>query len=99
ELRRNLRAHGRRRLGAQDACATGVYAPALATAGTPAHLIMTAMRDPIDSSLPEWVGEALREPVTSHASSRTRIMDAVRGLPAPRRMAAPMRPSRWLRRG
>lgn len=57
------------------------------------------MRDPIDSSLPEWVGEALREPVTSHASSRTRIMDAVRGLPAPRRMAAPMRPSRWLRRG
>lgn len=60
---------------------------------------MTAMRDPIDSALPEWVGEALREPVTSQASSRARIMDAVRGLPAPRRMSAPMRPSRWMRRG
>ena len=60
---------------------------------------MTAMRDPIDSSLPEWVGETLREPVTSRASSRARIMDAVRGLPVPRRMSAPMRPSHWLRRG
>ena len=60
---------------------------------------MTAMRDPIDSSLPEWVGETLREPVISQASSRARIMDAVRGLPVPRRMSAPMRPSRWLRRG
>lgn len=60
---------------------------------------MTAMRDRNESSLPEWVGDALREPVTSHASSRARIMDAVRGLPTPRRMSAPMRPSRWLRRG
>jgi len=60
---------------------------------------MTAMRDRNDSSLPEWVGDALREPVTSHASSRTRIMDAVRSLPTPRRMSAPMRPSRWMRRG
>lgn len=57
------------------------------------------MRDSTESSLPEWVGDALREPVTSHASSRARIMDAVRGLPAPRRMSAPMRPSRWFRRG
>ncbi len=60
---------------------------------------MTAMRDPIEPSLPDWVGDALREPVASRAGARTRIMEAVRGLPAPRRMTAPMRPSRWLRRG
>lgn len=60
---------------------------------------MTVMRDPGDSSLPGWVGDALREPVASHAAARSRIMDAVRRLPAPRPLAAPMRPSRWLRRG
>ncbi|MBL0170945.1 MAG: hypothetical protein IPP90_09470 [Gemmatimonadaceae bacterium] len=60
---------------------------------------MSATRDPFESALPDWVGETLREPVESHPRSRARIMEAVRALPAPRRRSAPMRPSRWLRRG
>ena len=60
---------------------------------------MSAKHDPIENALPAWVSEALRQPVTSRAESRSSIMDRVRGLPAPRRHSAPMRPSRWLRRG
>ncbi|MEQ1692011.1 MAG: hypothetical protein ABMA00_12035 [Gemmatimonas sp.] len=55
--------------------------------------------DPLESGLPEWVRETLREPMDSRASSRAVIMDRVRALPTPRRHSAPMRPSRWLRRG
>lgn len=57
------------------------------------------MRDPFESTLPDWVGDALREPVDSHPDARARIMDAVRTLPNVRARAVPMRPSRWLRRG
>lgn len=57
------------------------------------------MRESFESTLPEWVGDTLRAPVESDAASRSRIMDAVRGLPTPRACSAPMRPSRWMRRG
>lgn len=57
------------------------------------------MRESFESTLPEWVGDTLRAPVESDAASRLRIMDAVRGLPTPRACSAPMRPSRWMRRG
>lgn len=55
--------------------------------------------DSNSSSLPNWIGDALREPVESRASARANIMDQVFGTPAPRRFSAPMRPSRWVRRG
>lgn len=56
----------------------------------------------IPASLPEWAAESLRAPVASRAASRERIMQAVRALPAPRRVSAPtsvVRASRWFRRG
>ena len=60
---------------------------------------MSTLGEPHDATLPDWVVDALREPMDSRSGSRARIMMAVRTLPAPRRHAAPMRPSRWLRRG
>lgn len=60
------------------------------------------MPDQIPPSLPLWAIGALRAPVTSRSVSRDRIMHAVRGLPAPRRLSAPpaaVRASRWSRRG
>lgn len=62
---------------------------------------MTSMRsnESFESTLPEWVGDALREPMPSSADARERIMSTVRSMPAPRPFAAPMRPSRWMRRG
>ena len=60
---------------------------------------MSTLGEPLDAPLPGWVVNALREPMDSRSESRSRIMMAVRALPAPRRHAAPMRPSRWLRRG
>ncbi len=60
---------------------------------------MSTLGEPLDATLPGWVVDALREPMDSRSGSRARIMTAVRALPAPRRHAAPMRPSRWLRRG
>lgn len=57
------------------------------------------MPDPNMTSLPEWVTDTLREPTTSTVAARARIMDAVRVLPRPRRLSAPIGPSRWLRRG
>lgn len=60
------------------------------------------MPDQIPPSLPDWVTIALRAPITSRAGTRDRIMHAVRGLPAPRRLSAPpaaVRASRWSRRG
>lgn len=50
-------------------------------------------------ALPTWASDALRAPAPSTAAARARIMSAVRSLPAPRRMVAPIRPTRWLRRG
>lgn len=60
---------------------------------------MTANRDPLDHGLPDWVSDALRRPVDSRAETRALIMDRINRMPAPRRHSAPMRPSRWLRRG
>lgn len=60
---------------------------------------MSPMRESFESTLPDWVGDALREPVESTANARARIMSSVRELPAPRALSAPMRPSRWTRRG
>lgn len=51
--------------------------------------------------VPSWVVESLQAPVTSRAEARTRIMQQVRGVPAPRRLSIPLvqRASRWRRRG
>ncbi len=60
------------------------------------------MPDQITPRLPDWAIDALRTPVSSRSGSRDRIMHAVRGLPAPRRLTAPaaaVRASRWFRRG
>jgi len=57
------------------------------------------MPDPNPTMLPDWVTDALHEPVPSTPAARARIMDAVRSSARPRRVAAPIRPSRWLRRG
>jgi hypothetical protein len=61
----------------------------------------SAMPDEIPPSLPSWAADALRAPVASRAGSRDAIMQAVRRIPAPRRLSAPaaVRASRWLRRG
>lgn len=50
---------------------------------------------------PTWIVDALRAPVASRPEARTRIMQAVRGLPTPRLLSAPMvqHASRWRRRG
>lgn len=64
------------------------------------------MPDPLDFNLPDWVVDALRAPVAQPPKSphrarsrmRTRIMNVVRVLPAPRRLSARMAPSRWARR-
>ncbi len=54
-----------------------------------------------DGTPPTWFVHALREPVTSRPEARTRIMAAVRALPAPHRLSAPrtQHASRWRRRG
>jgi hypothetical protein len=57
------------------------------------------MSDHDNSSLPNWVRETLRAPVTSTAVARSSIMEQVLHAPKPRRVSAPMRPSRWVRRG
>ena len=61
----------------------------------------SAMPDQVPPSLPRWATDALQAPVTSRADARHAIMQAVRQLPAPRRLSAPtaVRASRWLRRG
>ncbi len=56
------------------------------------------MREPREHLTP-WVRDALRHPASSSASQRSAIMDRVRREPAPRLMEAPMRASRWMRRG
>jgi hypothetical protein len=56
------------------------------------------MREPREHVTP-WVRDALRHPASSSASQRSAIMDRVRREPAPRLMEAPMRASRWMRRG
>lgn len=55
--------------------------------------------DHSNSSLPNWVRDTLREPVASSDAARSRIMEQVLNTPKPRRFSAPMRPSRWVRRG
>lgn len=60
------------------------------------------MRDHTDPRIPEWMHDALRAPVNGRDGARERIMDAISGLPAPRRLRAPvgsLRHSRWMRRG
>ncbi|MCC6242164.1 MAG: hypothetical protein IT353_04955 [Gemmatimonadaceae bacterium] len=60
------------------------------------------MADHPDSRLPEWMHDALRAPVETRDGARARIMDAISGLPAPRRLRAPagsLRHSHWMRRG
>ena len=57
------------------------------------------MPDPNLTSLPDWVTDTLREPVSSTPAARARIMDTVRTVARPRRLSAPITPSRWLRRG
>lgn len=60
------------------------------------------MRDHTDPRIPEWMHDALRAPVDGRDGAHERIMDAIRGLPAPRRLRAPagsQRHSRWTRRG
>ncbi len=56
------------------------------------------MREP-DEQLAAWVRQSLRQPVVSTASRRAAIMDRVRAEPARRAFSAPMRASRWGRRG
>ncbi len=56
-------------------------------------------RESRDPQLSPWVLDTLRAPVVSAASSRSAIMDRVRCESAPRRLRAPMRASRWSRRG
>ncbi|MES2522798.1 MAG: hypothetical protein V4617_08890 [Gemmatimonadota bacterium] len=59
------------------------------------------------ASLPAWAQSLLLEPVPSRSAARSAIMERVRRESAPRRTAvvartqlsAPMRPSRWNRRG
>lgn len=60
--------------------------------------------DPDDmttGTMPSWMADALRAPVTSRPEARARIMAQVRALPAPRRVSIPrvQRASRWRRRG
>jgi hypothetical protein len=52
-------------------------------------------------SVPAWMADALRAPVSSRPEARARIMVQVRALPAPRRLSVPLvqRASRWRRRG
>lgn len=53
------------------------------------------------STIPSWMGDALRAPVASRPEARARIMTQVRSLPAPRRLSIPgvQHASRWRRRG
>lgn len=57
--------------------------------------------DMTNGSLPPWMADALRAPVTSRPEARVRIMAQVRALPAPHRLSMPLvqRASRWRRRG
>ncbi|HYW30056.1 MAG TPA: hypothetical protein VE869_01020 [Gemmatimonas sp.] len=70
--------------------------------------------DATDASLPEWAVALLQEPAVSRRSARAAIMDRVRAEPVHamkgrdargaavqwrNRLRAPMRPSRWHRRG
>jgi len=57
------------------------------------------MRESDEHSLPAWVTETLRHPVSAAASRRSAIMERVRKEPLPRVLSAPMRASRWSRRG
>ena len=50
------------------------------------------------SPLPYWMSETLRREVPSTANARARIMDRVRREP-PRVLSAPVRATRWARRG
>jgi hypothetical protein len=53
-------------------------------------------------ALPAWLTAQLQTPIDSSAASRARIMDAVRGLPTPRRRLWPVAlrgASAWRRRG
>ncbi len=59
------------------------------------------MRESSDTSvspLPYWMADALRREVTSTANTRAQVMDRVRREP-PRVLSAPIRASRWARRG
>jgi hypothetical protein len=76
---------------------------------------MTRPHEPFESALPGWVRDALRDafrdafrdaspdagPESSDrsAAARARVMAAVRAAPVPRTLSAPMRPTRWVRRG
>lgn len=57
------------------------------------------MPDHDNSLLPAWAADALRDEPTPRAESRERIMNRIREMPAPRTLAPPIRPTRWLRRG
>ena len=65
------------------------------------------MRERDEQSLSPWVVDALRNPAPGSATrsasrlaaQRTAIMDRVRREPAPHLLSAPMRASRWTRRG
>lgn len=57
------------------------------------------MREREQEQLPAWVVGALQRSVSSAASRRSAIMDRVRREPSPRVLSAPMRASRWSRRG
>ena len=57
------------------------------------------MHDHRDNSLPTWAGELLKEQPESTDAARDRIMTAVRSMTPPRQLSAPMRRSRWMRRG
>ncbi len=57
------------------------------------------MREPAEHSISSWVVSALRTPTNGTTAQRVAIMERVRREPAPRRLSAPMRASRWSRRG
>lgn len=62
----------------------------------------TSPSDPDREQIPTWMSELLRAPVPSRTESRARIMQQVRTLPAPRRVALPVSAAgrgRWRRRG
>lgn len=51
------------------------------------------------SALPPWAVLEMRRPVSSTTAARAAIMDCVRREPLPKQLSAPMRASRWSRRG
>jgi hypothetical protein len=57
------------------------------------------MHDHSGSHVPRWVAELLKEQPASTPAARERIMSVVRTMSPARTLAAPMRRSRWLRRG